>query len=155
MKKLVALFLLFICFSNPSYAQNFRDLSFDELYKKAAEENNPEAQFYLGVRYLYGISVTKDAQKAIEWYEKAAAQGIVYAMSNIASLYYKGEVVDQDYSLAKYWLENAAEQNDHTEAQWNIGWMYSKGYCVKKDIQKAEEWYKKACKNGVQHQICN
>ncbi|MCO6549667.1 MAG: sel1 repeat family protein [Gilliamella sp.] len=125
------------------------------MHKKASEENNPEEQFYLGIKYLYGISLPKDAQKAIEWYETASAQGIVYAMTNIASLYYKGEVVDQDYSLAKYWLENAAEQNDHTEAQWNIGWMYSKGYCVKKDIQKAEEWYKKACKNGVQHQICN
>jgi uncharacterized protein len=123
MKKLIILFLLFICMVPFSYAQNFQDMSFEELYKKAAEENSPEAQFYLGVRYVQGDSVEKDAQKAIEWYEKASAQGVTEAAMNIVSLYYSGDGVEKDYRKVFEYYQKVTDKDP--EAQFVLSFMYS------------------------------
>lgn len=44
-------------------------------FRKAAEQGNTRAQYWLGYCYFYGYGVTKDATEAVRWYRKAAEQG--------------------------------------------------------------------------------
>ena len=41
--------------------------------EQQAQSGNVDAQFQLGVQYLYGTNVDKDTSKAAEWFTKAAA----------------------------------------------------------------------------------
>lgn len=43
-----------------------------ELYRKAAEQGSPDAQYKLGLLYLFGQHVTEDRKVALEWIRKAA-----------------------------------------------------------------------------------
>lgn len=43
--------------------------------KKAAEEGDASAQYYLGVMYNKGKGVIQDDKEAAKWYRKAADQG--------------------------------------------------------------------------------
>jgi tetratricopeptide (TPR) repeat protein len=56
------------------------------LFKQTAEQNNVDAQNYLGVIYLCGLGVVKDNQKAVEWYRKAAEQGNVEVKARLERL---------------------------------------------------------------------
>ena len=44
------------------------------LFRRAAEEGNPLAQYDLGYCYEHGIGVTVDLSEAIRWYKLSAAQ---------------------------------------------------------------------------------
>lgn len=54
-----------------------------EWFKKAAEQGNAEAQFFLGRSYFEGSGVEEDPQKAMEWLEKAAEQGNADAQNKL------------------------------------------------------------------------
>ncbi len=42
---------------------------------KAAEQDDPDAQFKVGECYYYGMSVEQNYRQAYKWYTKAAEQG--------------------------------------------------------------------------------
>ena len=44
-------------------------------FKKAANQGNAEAQYFLGLFYEKGIGVAKNEAKAVEWYVKASKNG--------------------------------------------------------------------------------
>jgi len=48
-------------------------------WRKAAEQEVPEAQFAMGLASYYGWHMSKDEERAFEWWRKAAAQGNAYA----------------------------------------------------------------------------
>lgn len=54
--------------------------------EKAAELNNPEAEYNLGVFFENGIYVERDINKAIYWYQKAAQKGHQDAIHNLQGL---------------------------------------------------------------------
>ncbi|MDR2302146.1 MAG: sel1 repeat family protein, partial [Deltaproteobacteria bacterium] len=95
-------------------------------FRKAADQGDPEAQFYLGVAYYNGEGVPQDYAKAAKWYRKAADQGIPKAQLNLGYLYYNGEGVPQDYAEAVKWYRKAADQGI-PEAQFNLGVAYGNG----------------------------
>lgn len=45
------------------------------MYKLAAEQQDPDAQFSLGEMYADGIGVPRNLEKAIDWFTKAAVNG--------------------------------------------------------------------------------
>ena len=53
---------------------------------KAAEQGHAKAQTNLGWMYDNGEGVTKDAVKAVEWYQKAAEQGNADAVQRLKAL---------------------------------------------------------------------
>ena len=57
-----------------------------ELFTKAAEQGNVDAQNNLGVMYFVGEGVSRDVNKAKQWFEKAAAQGNEEAKGNLEAL---------------------------------------------------------------------
>jgi TPR repeat protein len=57
-----------------------------ELYRKAAEQGDADAQNSLGKCYQNGIGVTKDLKKAADWFRKAAKQGDTEAQRTLQDL---------------------------------------------------------------------
>jgi len=68
MKKLLTSGLLFLFLAGPAGAQavkeSLKDVPYDEVLKMATENNDPKAQYDLGVRYFQGEGVEKDPLKA-------------------------------------------------------------------------------------------
>ncbi len=56
---------------------------FAEWFEMAAEQKNPDAQFSLGIHYMFGRGVTKDLAKATALYQAAADQKHPVALCNI------------------------------------------------------------------------
>ena len=85
---IIFVIILFLCFNmecrNDSYNNDF------EWHKKAADNGNAEAQFYVGEMYEYGRGVKRDYAKALEWYKKAADNGNIEAQSRLSEMYFYG-----------------------------------------------------------------
>jgi TPR repeat protein len=79
-------------------------------FTKAAEQGNAQAQYNLGVCYLYGEGVIKDKSKAVQWFTKAAEQGDARAQYNLALCYAKGKGVVRDKAKASLWYTKAVKQ---------------------------------------------
>lgn len=60
-------------------------MSFEDI-KKLAMNENPKAQYYLGMMYLSGKDVDKDTDKAKEWFKKSALKGNIGAQEMLKSL---------------------------------------------------------------------
>ena len=97
-----------------------------KLFKKAAKQNNADAQCILGMAYLYGAGLEKDTEKGMELLRKAAEQGYEPARRKLELLYSpcedeeaKGEQLmndpDSDPSLSKDQQCEAAKQSEATE----------------------------------------
>ena len=124
-----------------------------ELYRKAAEMGDSEAQKCLGFLYAEGMGVKQDLAKAIELYRKAAEQGHTVAQNIMGEAYLNGEGVPQDYAKAKEWFEKAAAQDSKFSkvSLCNLGLLYRDGLGVKQDFAKAEELFKKAIAKGYDY----
>jgi TPR repeat protein len=62
----------------------------------------------LGVRYLLGEGVAKDATEGVKWMSKAAEQGNAEAQYNLGVCYAKGDGVAKDDVTAYMWTNLAA-----------------------------------------------
>ena len=133
MKEYLRLFLIAVSFTfvlNVAQADvETRFLERRQLYvdhAKATYDNDSEAQFRVGFRYLYGIGVDEDKKKALDFLEKAAEQGHVDAQHELdkqkdvpEALYKEGlrylygiGGVDEDKEKALDFLEKAANKGD-------------------------------------------
>ena len=97
-----------------SFAQKKYDLAL-KYCQPAADQGDPEAQYYLGLMYEMGFGLKQDYFKAFEWRGKAAENGNADAQCCLGGLYIKGHGVKQDLDNAIKWFEKAAEQG-HAEA---------------------------------------
>ena len=77
-------------------------------YRRAADQNNAEAQFRLAALYRDGRGVTRDMAAAAEWYHKAAELGNASAQGTLAILYSMGQGVPHSDVEAYYWFALAA-----------------------------------------------
>ncbi len=112
-----------------------------------AREGKPEGFIFLGDIFLQGISVEKDVDKAIDYYELAANCGETFGYEVIAEMYIKGEDVPLNYEKAYELLDKSSEVN-HGELRSDSGYyfmgeMYFFGLGVTKDWNKAKKYYKK------------
>jgi len=77
----------------------------------AANQNQSDAQNFIGTYYQKGNFVVKDDTKAAYWYLKSAKQDNGSAQKNLGVLFTYGDGVKKDYSKAIYWLNKAVENN--------------------------------------------
>ena len=118
-------------------------------YEKAAEQEHPEAAYYLGNLYAQGsVELRRDFEKAAEWFAEAAKVGHTGAMNNLGYLYDEGLGVKKDHAKALGHYRTAAEAG-HAGAQLNLSAFYSAGIGgVSKDLTKALGWAEKAAAQG-------
>ena len=110
----------------------------------AAAQNDPGAQFNLGVIYSRGEGVEPDYPQAAQWLNRASQRGHVQAQRILGLLYYEGKGVERDPVRAYYWLKVAALQGDDVseEALKLAGKNMSAGQVRQAEAQ-ADEWMKK------------
>ena len=167
MKKLILILSLGLFTYGSAFADEQPELNFESEYQKATEQNDPEAQYHVGIMYFNGYTVKKrifkgieqgainepkqktepDYSKAKEWFEKAAKQGHIGAQHSLAMLYYNGQGTKQNYLKGIEWDTKAAQKGDPV-AQYTLATMYYKGTGVKQNYFKAKQWFAKAAEQN-------
>jgi uncharacterized protein len=103
------------------------------------------AQMTLGYIYLTGKGLTRDYDKAFEWYKKAAEQGNVMAQSRLGVLYWNGNGVAKDRSMASAWLSIASAAG-YRHWSHRLTSFLAKHYLTREEHQKAQyfvtDWQK-------------
>ncbi len=135
-----------------------------ELFRRAAEDDNEDAKYYLGLCYKNGWGVELDRNQAVKWFSVAVTQGQLKAFYELQSFatdgdaeaqceigdcYYYGHIEDvgRDLAEAVKWYTKSAEQG-YAAAQYSLGECYAKNDGVVKDLEEAAKLYTKAAEQG-------
>lgn len=102
----------------------------------------------IGLMYLKGNAVTRNAKIAHDWFEKAAAQGSIEAEYNLGLLYQAGYTGQPDYIQAMDHFQTAANAKDGP-SMLALGQLYADGKGVPKDLVQAHTWFDLATANGT------
>jgi uncharacterized protein len=119
-----------------------------------AERGHVEAQYFMGMFYMYGVGVIPDAVASGTWFRRAYDQWLMRANQNdpasmveVAMMLNAGLGVERDDAKAAQWLRRASDLN-YVEAWTQMGHLYLAGEGVPRDRGEAERWYRKASKAG-------
>jgi hypothetical protein len=82
-------------------------------FRKAAEQGNAKAQYFLGRMYYYGEGIPKDYAEAAIFYRKAAEQGDLLAQFHLGICYASGEGVAKDTVEAYAYYNLAGVADEH------------------------------------------
>ncbi|WP_455221039.1 tetratricopeptide repeat protein [Kaarinaea lacus] len=116
--------------------------------EKQANNNDPAAQYTLGLNYLHGRNKYElDIGQAVHWLTKAANNNFTDAQIELGNLYFQGTNIERDYEQAAHWLDLAA-QSGNPEAQYMLGRLFQKGLGVARDKSVAIMWYRRAANQG-------
>lgn len=96
------------------------------LFMQAAENNQPDAQFYVGFYYYNGYSVGQDYSDALSWLKKAAAQNQALALNLIGFIFETGKGVPVDCVQAAEYYRKASELGLGV-ASSNLGTLFDFG----------------------------
>ena len=110
------------------------------LFRPLADQGDAWAQIMLGIMYVSGQGVPKDAAQAAKWFRLAADQGDAMAQTSLGTMYASGHGVPQDYAQAAKWFRLAADQANPS-AQFMLGIMYQAGDGVPQDYVEAHKWF--------------
>lgn len=148
MKKLILLLLFSISLSFGISLEDGIKAYENKEYDKAFDifmtnQENSEAEFYLGLMYNRGESVKRDYEKAVELYTLASNKGHAEAQNNLGFLYANGYGVKADYTKA-FELYTLSAKQGYSKAQINLGLLYS----IKRDYKKTIELYTLASNQG-------
>ena len=83
---------------------------------EAAKNQHVASMFNLGVAYWEGRGVTRQREKALNWWEIAAERNDAGAQYNLGLAYFIGEGRVQNTAKAVYWAQQAAN-NNHPQAR--------------------------------------
>jgi Sel1 repeat len=111
-----------------------------QLLRPLAERGSAIAQFYLGLSYERGKSVSESEAEAVRWFRTAAEQGLAAAQAALGTRYFIGWGVQQSYREAMDWSLKAAKQGNPS-AQAILGTIYESGYGVPKNFTLAYMWF--------------
>ncbi|MEF0939853.1 tetratricopeptide repeat protein [Rhizobium sp. BR 362] len=138
-------------------------------FREAADQNNPYAEFRLGLAYSLGDDeAAPDPEQANIWFQKAIAglskaakNGDVMAQYLLGGMYSQGEGAVPDAMMANFWFQKAmgsfreAAEQGTTSAQYWLGQMYLNGQGVSRDVDQAIIWLSKAAEqNDLDAQLC-
>ncbi len=119
-------------------------------FRSAAEKDDANGLYNLGMCYLRGLGTPKDEQAAFNSLHRAAEMGHPEAMNCVGLFYREGRVVGKNLKASVEWFEKSA---DHGNAfgQFNLARALLDGTGVAKDEARADELLDKAaCCEGVE-----
>ena len=116
-----------------------------------AQRGNPEAQYMTGMMYNNGIGVSRNPQKAFEWFRKAADAGDPLGAYKLGC-YYGGQfnVVAVDLAKALEYKLIAAKAG-YDRAQHDVGIRY----CEKGNYGETIKWWKMSAEQGYPMALYN
>ena len=120
------------------------------LIRRAANRNQPAAQYRLAKLYESGTGVEKDLVTARELVKRAAQGGNRIAMHDLG-IYYTSNAggVEPDMATAAAWFEKAA-QRGVVDSQFNIAMLSEGENGIAPDLEAAYFWYAVAARQGDQ-----
>jgi TPR repeat protein len=99
----------------------------DRLQKKAASERDPNAEFELGLLYLYGVIVEQDTGKAIQWLHQSSDKDYSGSIFLYGYCLEQGYVEECGIEDAIEWYTRAANLKN-LAAQYKLAiYFYEKG----------------------------
>lgn len=104
---------------------------------------SPERLFTLGKYH----SLTKNDERAADFFQSAAEQEYAPALFELAHLYLYGRGLNRSNNEAEKWLIKAANQK-FTPAQFELACNYILGHGFKKDYNDAQQWLQTAAELG-------
>ena len=127
--RIILMALTFISFH--AYAEDERAATSNapsetlEQVRKAAEKGDAVAQYNLGLRYVDGRGVAKDAAEAVKWFRKSAEQGNANGQFELGYRYESGKGITKNGAEATKWYQKAAAQGN-TNAMRRLDEMSAK-----------------------------
>lgn len=115
-----------------------------ELLEKAAAKNHIPSLIEMGLSYYSGTIVTKDKNKAIEYWSKAADLGSREARVRIAFT----NLLENEFDRKDIIVLVSASDEGSVLAQTALGYCYENGIGVKKDKAAAAKYYRLAAIRG-------
>lgn len=113
-------------------------------YEYAAQHNNKNAEFNLGLLYEMGKGRKVNFEKAKSYYKKAIKQGDRRAMVQLADIYFNGLGGTRSEEKAIQLYKKAAQQGE-PEALYMLGLLFETGIGgTNIDYKKAMQYYQKA-----------
>ena len=120
--------------------------------RKAAQMNQPLAEYMLGRIYDEGLGVEVDHVEGLKWFEKAANHGDADAQNMVGNIYSDADYVEHDPQKAFKYYQMAAAQGN-LWGMYNLAYCYHKGIGTEMNLLSAEEWLRKAADGGLQSAI--
>ncbi|MBI3775914.1 MAG: sel1 repeat family protein [Gammaproteobacteria bacterium] len=115
---------------------------------RAAEQQQADAQYEVGVIYKDGSSVPRDLERAKLWLGKAAAQGHVKAKVALQDIIRDtggtSASVEKAFKSSETLPVYRAAMNGDVNSQFELGLMYIHGEAVPKDFTRGVEWLQRA-----------
>jgi hypothetical protein len=108
-------------------------------FRKAANQGDRDASYFLGVIYAGGLGVQQDPIQAAQWYQMAAEQGHAGAQTEIGLRYLTGNGVAGNDAIAARWMFRAAQQGIGV-AELMLARMFASGRGVPKDMFATFAW---------------
>lgn len=111
-----------------------------EYFLKASNQGHDEADFQVGILYIFGEpDIMKNHKKAFGYIKKSAETGIVNAEYQLAECYMFGIGIDRDEKEALTYYEKASKQG-FLMADDRLCDAYRYGFGVEKNFDKALEY---------------
>lgn len=113
-------------------------------YKKAAEADNPDAQYALAELHLKGDGVSRNYPAAAQLFRRAAEKGnLARAQYALGLLYQRGLGVPKNEVEAVLWWQKAADQSFMPAITW-VGLSLLEGRGIQKDEEAARKMLERA-----------
>lgn len=109
-------------------------------YKRAAQQNNVDAQLAIANAYESGDGVGKDLAEAFVWYERAAQNESLDAGMKVAEFYEKGLGGITKNPAKAIELYKALAKGEANDAQIKLAKMYVAGELNDVDIKDIVNW---------------
>lgn len=117
-------------------------------YKRAADADNPFAQFELAKLYIRGAGVERNPAEAARWLAIAARKGdLADAQYALGVMYDRGIGVKKSLVEATLLYQRAADQG-YVLALTQVGIAHLEGRGVKKDLARARSYLERAAESG-------
>lgn len=118
-----------------------------EWFWKAADQNDADAKYWLGLCYCEGVGVQQSDTDAARWFYLAASQEHPEAQYHLAKCYASGKGVRPSKKTAVFWYRRSAARGN-VNAQICMGDCCLTASGIEQDIPQAAEWYRRAAKQG-------
>lgn len=116
--------------------------------RKAAEENDADAQYRLGCLYRYGWGVEADHAQAKGWLGRAAGQRHRLARHEFFDLQAWDEVQNRQEKKERIAMLRKQGEAGNADVQFRLGMIYREGLGVPRDYAEAIKWLEMAARQG-------
>jgi hypothetical protein len=116
------------------------------LFHRAAVQEDPVAQYNLGIIFRDGRGAVADAELSKHWLSKAAENGDAEALYTLALENLVNEDSDKQGALGM--LDRAASAG-HALSQYNLGAMFITGTIVERNAELAAFWFQEAAERNI------